>query len=201
MVVAGRQDGDVAGHLAQAEILDQHLAELRQRHLLVGAVHGCARIDHVAQRRVVVLVHGRMLDQHLQDGRHGEQVRHPMALDQPEGLVHVEAVGRQQDRRRTARHDVELVDAGPVRQGGHDQGGVFLRRSRHEVAQVIVDDERHLAMRQHRRLGPARRARGEEEPAGIVMLDRRRRRLSALVLVDQGADIGVAEGRPVRQGG
>ena len=35
--------------------------------------------------------------------------------------------------------------------------------------QVVGDDERHLAMGQHRRLGPPGRARREEEPARIVV--------------------------------
>jgi len=37
---------------------------------------------------------------------------------------------------------------------------------------MIGDDKAHLAMGQHRGLGAASGARGEEEPAGIVMLDR-----------------------------
>ena len=37
---------------------------------------------------------------------------------------------------------------------------------------MIGDDKGHLAVGQHRRLGAARGARGEEEPAGIVILDR-----------------------------
>ena len=45
-----RQHGDVAGDLAEAEILHQHLAELVQRGLLVLAVHRRAGIDDVAQR-------------------------------------------------------------------------------------------------------------------------------------------------------
>ena len=50
-VVQGRrQHGDVAGDLAEAEILHQHLAELFQRRLLVLAVHRRAGIDDVAQR-------------------------------------------------------------------------------------------------------------------------------------------------------
>ena len=44
-----RQDGDVAGHLAEAEILHQHLAQLAQGMDLVGAIHRRAGIDDVAQ--------------------------------------------------------------------------------------------------------------------------------------------------------
>ena len=43
-----RQHRDIAGDLAEAEILHQHLAELVQRGLLVLAVHRRARIDHIA---------------------------------------------------------------------------------------------------------------------------------------------------------
>ena len=47
-----------------------------------------------------------------------------------------------------------------------------LSRARRQVGEMIGDDEAHLAMGQHRRLGTSRGARGEEEPAGIVVLDR-----------------------------
>ena len=45
-----RQHGDIAGDLAEPEILHQHLAELFERGLLVLAVHRRAGIDDVAQR-------------------------------------------------------------------------------------------------------------------------------------------------------
>ena len=54
------------------------------------------------------------------------------------------------------------------------------RCARHQVAQVVGDDEAHLAVGQHRGLRPARGAGGEEEPAGIVVLDRRGGRLAPL---------------------
>lgn len=81
--------------LAEAEILHQHLAELLQRGFLVLAIHRCARIDDVAQAGMIVLIDGRMLGEHLQDRRHGEDVGDAVLFDQPEGLVYVEAFGRQ----------------------------------------------------------------------------------------------------------
>lgn len=54
-VHGGRQHGDAARHLAQAEVLHQHRAQLVQCALLVGVVHGRARIDHVAQRSIASL--------------------------------------------------------------------------------------------------------------------------------------------------
>ena len=94
------------------------------------------------------------------------------ALDQPECLVDVEALGRQQDGRHAARDLHQLVDAGAVRQRRDHQRGVVLRGAGHEVGEMVGDDKRHLAVGQHRRLGAAGGARGEEEPAGIVVLDR-----------------------------
>src|SRR5690606_10135150 len=45
-----RQNRDVSGHLTQAEVLNQNRAELLERTLLVGAIHGRACIDDVAER-------------------------------------------------------------------------------------------------------------------------------------------------------
>ncbi len=45
-----RQHRDIAGDLAEAEILHQHLAELLQRRLLVLAIHRRAGIDDITQR-------------------------------------------------------------------------------------------------------------------------------------------------------
>ena len=58
-----------------------------------------------------------------------------------------------------------------MREGGHDERGVPMRRAGHEIAEVVGDDERHLPVRQHRRLGPSRRPGGKEEPARVVVLD------------------------------
>ncbi len=50
-VVQGRrQDCDIAGDFAEAEILHQDLPEFLQRGLLVLAVHRRAGIDNIAQR-------------------------------------------------------------------------------------------------------------------------------------------------------
>ena len=103
-VQGGRQHGDVAGHLAHAEILHQHLAQLAQRVHLVGAIHRRAGIDHVAQRGMVVAIHRLMPRQHRQDGRHGEHVGHAMPLDQPPRLLAVQPLaGQQHAWRRRAR--------------------------------------------------------------------------------------------------
>ena len=109
-----RQHGDAAGHLAQAEILHQHGPEFLQRQTLVGAVHGRAGIDHETQRRVVVLVHRRVLNQHLDDGGHGEQVIDAVLLHQLPDRLGIELLGRQQHGGRTARHIEQRMDAGAV---------------------------------------------------------------------------------------
>ena len=93
-----RQDGDVARNLAEPEILDDDLAELAQCGLLVFPVHRRPGVDNEAQRRMIVPVHGRVLGQHFQDRRHGEQVRDAVFLDQPVGFLDIEAIRRQQDR-------------------------------------------------------------------------------------------------------
>jgi hypothetical protein len=65
----------------------------------------------------------------------------------------------------------QLVHARAMRQRRHHQRGIGLGGARHEIAEMVGDDETHLAMGQHGGLGTPGRARGEEEPAGIVMLD------------------------------
>ena len=185
-VERGRKHGDVAGDLAEPEVLDQHLSEFLQRVLLVLPVHRGAGIDHVAQGRVIVRVDRWMLGQHLHDGRHGEHVRDPPLLDQPPGLVGVEPVAREQHGLDPARHLHELMDAGSVRERRQDQGGVPVGGARHQVAEVVRDHEGHLAVRQHRGLGTARRARREEEPAWIVVLDGRDRYAAARIAADEG---------------
>ena len=80
VVMRGRQHGDVARHLAQPEILHQHRPQLVQRADLVGAIHGRACIDDIAQRGMVMRVHRRVFDQQFHDGRDGEHVGHPPSL-------------------------------------------------------------------------------------------------------------------------
>ena len=131
VVQGGRQHGDVAGDLAEAEILHQHLPEFLQRVLLVLAVHRRAGIDDVAQGGMVVRVDRRMLGQHLHDGRHREHVGDAPALDQRPGLVDIEALARAAARSsRRARDLHELMDAGAVRERRHDERGIRLRRAR-----------------------------------------------------------------------
>ena len=94
-------------------------------------------------------------------------------LDQPERLVDIEALRWQQDGRHAARGLHELMHAGAMRQRRHHQRRVMLRGAGHQVGEMIGHDKGHLAVGQHRRLGAPGGARGEEEPAGIVVLDRR----------------------------
>ena len=79
---------------------------------------------------------------------------------------------RQQDGRHAARRLHELVHAGAMRQRRDHQRGILLRGAGHEISEMVGHHEGHLAMGQHRRLGTPGGARGEEEPAGIVILDR-----------------------------
>ena len=193
----GRKHGDVAGDLAQPKILDQDLSEFPQRVLLVLPVHGSTGIDHVSQGRMIVRVDRRVLGQHLHDGGHREHVRDPPARDQPPGLVGVEPVAREQHGLDPARHLHELVDAGSVRKRRQDQGGIPVGGARHQVAEVVRDHERHLAVSENRGLGAARRARREEEPARIVMLDGCYGNGLAPMLLDEGIVV-LAELRRLR---
>ena len=93
-------------------------------------------------------------------------------LDQPEGFRDVETLGRQQDGGDPARGLHQLMHARAMRERRHHQRGVLFRRARREIGEMVGDDKGHLAVGQHRRLGAAGGAGGEEEPAGIVMLDR-----------------------------
>ena len=87
-----RQHGDVAGDLAQAEILHQHLAELLQRRLLVLAVHRRAGIDHVAQRGMVVRSTAGCSTIIFRMVGTVKMLRDAVLLDQPERLVDIEAL-------------------------------------------------------------------------------------------------------------
>ena len=120
---------------------------------------------------MIVAVDGGMLDHHLQDGRHREDVADAVGLDQPERLVDVESLRRQQDGRHAARGLHQLMHAGAMRQRRHHQRGIMLGGAGHQVGEMVGDHEGHLAMGQHRRLGAPGGAGGEEEPAGIVVLD------------------------------
>ena len=168
-----RQHGDVAGHLAEAEILHQHLSERLERVLLILPVHGRAGIDDIAQGGMVVRVDGGVLGQQLDDRRHREQVRHAPALHQCPGLVDIEAVARQKDRLHRARHLHELMDPRPMRERRDHQRGIRMGRAGHQVAEMVRDHEGHLAMGEHGGLRAPGRAGGEEEPARIVVLHAR----------------------------
>ncbi len=115
-----------------------------------------------------------MLDQRLDDRRHGEHVRDAVALDELPGRLRVERVAGHQHAERAARDLGQGVDTGAVRERGGDERRVGLGRARHQVAQVVDHDEGHLAVGEHRRLGPAGGARGEEKPQRVVVVDRGR---------------------------
>ena len=62
----------------------------------------------------------------------------------------------------------------PCDSGRQHERAIVLGGARHQVAQMVGDDEAHLPMGQHRGFRPAGRARGEEQPAGAVPLHRAR---------------------------
>ncbi|KAF1852476.1 hypothetical protein Lal_00037208 [Lupinus albus] len=170
-VQIGRQEGDVAGHFAQAVILHQHLAQLLQCMDLVGAIHGCAGIDDVFQRAVIVAVHGLILDQDLDDGGHGEEIVHLVFFHQLPGFLDHQPFGREQDAGRTARGIDHRMHACAVRQRCHYQRARLMREARQQVGQVVGHHEGHLAVREHARLGMAGGAGGVEEPQRIIVID------------------------------
>ena len=93
----------------------------------------------------------------------------------------VEAVAAEQDSFGAACDLRQLMNAGTMRQRRNDERGVVLRRAGHQVAEMIGDDETHLAVRQHGGLRPPRRSRREEEPARIVAFDGCLRRALSVV--------------------
>ncbi|KEH15071.1 hypothetical protein GY15_00900 [Delftia sp. 670] len=184
-VHGGRQHGDAARHLAQAEVLHQHRAQLVQCALLVGVVHGRARIDHVAQRSVVEAVHRGVFHQQLDDGGHGEEIGDPVPLNQLPDLGRVQPVGGGQHCGRTARHVEQGMYACAVRQRCHGNGAVALVRARDQVGKVVGHHEGHLSMGEHRGLGPACGAGGVEEPQRRIGMHMGCRCGSACVVMQQ----------------
>ncbi len=168
-----RQHRDIAGDLAEAKILHQHVTEFCQCRLLVLAIHRRAGVDDIAQRRVVVAVDGGVLDHHLQDRRHCEHVADAVRFDQPECFVDVKTLRRKQDGFRAPRALHELMNARAMRQRCNHERGVVFGGAGHQVGEMICHHKSHLAVGQHRRLGAPGGAGGEEEPAGIVVFDRR----------------------------
>ena len=81
-----------------------------------------------------------------------------------------------------------------MRQRRHHQRGVLLGGAGHQVGEMVGDHKGHLAMGQHRRLGTARGARGEEEPAGVVIVDRGIGKTLAGMRRNRGADGFLAKG-------
>ena len=112
-----------------------------------------------------------MLDQHLDDGGHGKQVRDAMLLDQLPEQFWIELFARQQDGRRPAGDVKQRVNSRAVRERCDDDRPVCFVGARDQVGQVIVDDKIHLVMRQNPGLGLSGRARGVEEPERVAGLD------------------------------
>ena len=118
-------------------------------------------------------VHRRMLGQQFDDGRDGEHVRDAPARNERPSLVDVEPIAREQHRLHGPRHLRELMDARAMRQRRDHQGRIRLRGAWHQITEMVRHHERHLSMGQDRGFRTTRCARGEEEPARVVMLDRR----------------------------
>jgi hypothetical protein len=85
-----------------------------------------------------------------------------------------------------------------MRQRRHHQRRIGFRGTRHQVGEMIGHHKGHLTMGQHRCLGAARGARGEEEPAGIVIIDRGIRDVCAGMRRDRSADGFLAKRPPHR---
>ena len=190
-----RQHSDAARHLAETEILHEDLAQLLQRALLVGAVHRCAGIDHVAQTAVVEAIDRRILDQYLDDGRHGENVAHPVLLDERPEDLGLQLVRGQQHGRRAAGDVEQRMNPRAVRQRRHRDRTVVLVGAGDEVGKVVRDHERHLAVGQHRRLGPPGRARGVEVPQRRVGADLGDGRRRAEILLQEFVETDLAVAR------
>ena len=121
---------------------------------------------------MVVLVRGRMLGQHLEDGRHGEGVGDAMLLHEREDLGRVEPAARQQHARHAARDLHHLVQPRAVRKRGDDERTIgAVRQAGHQVGQVVGDDELQLPMGQHARFRTPGRAGRVEEPGRVVAID------------------------------
>lgn len=67
------------------------------------------------------------------------------------------------------------MDPGAVRQRRNDDRPVAMGRSRKEIADMVVDDEGHLPVRQHGSLGSAGGTGRIEIPAWIIAIDGNRR--------------------------
>ena len=121
IMTVGGQHRDVAGDLAKAVILHQHLAQCAQRMALVRAVHGGACVDDVAQAAVIVTADGRVFGEHLDDGRYREQVVDTVLLHQAPGLVAVQPVPDREHASSTPGYVDQGMNTGPVGQGGQYQ--------------------------------------------------------------------------------
>jgi hypothetical protein len=142
---------------------------------LVGAVHRRAGIDDVAQAGMVVRVDA---------GCSTSSFRmvgtvNMLLMRQRDSTSAQTSAGSNFSLARPAARSARRARPAPA--GGCRRRATAARRPArrrhcrrclgHQVAQVVGDDEGHLPMRQHRRLGPAGGAGGEEEPAGIVAVD------------------------------
>ncbi len=78
------------------------------------------------------------------------------------------------------------MNTGAVRQRRDAERGIRVGAAGHQVAEMVGDDEAHMAMRQHPRLRPPSGARGEEEPAGIIIFHIRHGRRRAAMRGEHG---------------
>ena len=126
-----------------------------------------------------------MLGQHLHDGRNREHVGDPPLCDKSPGLVGVEPVALEQDSLDPRATCTSWWMPAPCESGARTREASCMRGAWHQVAEVVRDHERHLAMGENCGLGTPRRARREEEPTRIVMLDSRHRGTLSRMLHDE----------------
>ena len=172
----GRQHRDVAGDLAEPEVLHQHLAQLLQRELLIGAVHRRAGVDHVAQAEMWSYrsTAGCSTSILTMVGTVKRLVTRCLCTACQNDLGSSFSPGNSTVAAPRATFS-KRVDARAVRQRRHRDGAVALVGAGDEVGQVVGHHEGHLAMGQHRRLRAAGRSGGVEEPERVVVRDSHRR--------------------------
>lgn len=161
-VEAGRRrlrQAVAAGELGHAEAADEQLHQV--------ARHGRAGDDARAQRLAVEARWRRQREQRVEHRRHPVHRRAPLVRDGPQHRLRVEDLpwvhdlGPVRDHRHQAEHEPEAVKQ-RWRAAQHVVG-----RQPHAVADEagVVDD---VVVRQHGRLGRARRAAGELQVADVV---------------------------------
>ena len=76
-----------------------------------------------------------------------------MPLDRTPGVFRVQPIAGQQHALGAPHHLRHLLHPGPMGQRRKDQRRILLRRAWHQVAEMVGQDESHLAVRQHRAFG------------------------------------------------